>query len=147
MRAAFRIGRRCETLDPFELEERLLALGIRPRAGAPTARGATGPAAAAAGAGGDVDMFGVGTGGGPQLTRSGMARAMRNEPKRAGRLPTGDAGSEVLEGEEDPVEAIGPDEEVLRAGGKDAALDALFSGPSLDDDDDLYDVPEWLTRE
>ena len=40
-----------------------------------------------------------------------------------------------------------PDEEVLRAGGKDAALDALFSGPSLDDNDDLYDVPEWLTRE
>ena len=76
-----------ETVDPYVLEERLLALGIRSRAG-PSSRGTSGPRAAP-GPAGDVDFFGISKAGG-----------------RDAKLPFGDAGGDVGQEEPDPAEAL-----------------------------------------
>ena len=96
---------------------------------------------------GDVDFFGVSVGGGSRLTREGIARAARNEPPTATRLPTGmptGTSPEESDGGEEPVEALGMSElgGDAAAGGTDGgaidkALDALFAEPNFDDVDDL----------
>ena len=78
-----------ETVDPYVLEERLLALGIRSRAG-PSSRSTSGPRAAP-GPAGDVDFFGIG------VSKPGG---------RDAKLPFGDAGGDVGQEEPDPAEAL-----------------------------------------
>ena len=78
-----------ETVDPYVLEERLLALGIRSRAG-PSSRSTSGPRAAP-GPAGDVDFFGIG------VSKAGG---------RDAKLPFGDAGGDLGQEEPDPAEAL-----------------------------------------
>ena len=78
-----------ETVDPYVLEERLLALGIRSRAG-PSSRSTSGPRAAP-GPAGDVDFFGIG------VSKPGG---------RDAKLPFSDAGGDVGQEEPDPAEAL-----------------------------------------
>lgn len=78
-----------ETVDPYVLEERLLALGIRSRAG-PSSRSTSGPRAAR-GPAGDVDFFGIG------VSKPGG---------RDAKLPFGDASGDVGQEEPDPTEAL-----------------------------------------
>ena len=81
-----------EIVDPYVLEERLLALGIRSRAGS-SPRGSSGPRAARGVPTGEVDFFGIGT------SKPGG---------RAARLPVGDApsGGDLGTKEPDPLEAL-----------------------------------------
>ena len=81
-----------EIVDPYVLEDRLLALGIRSRGGSST-RGSSGPRAARSVPTGEVDFFGIGT------SKPGG---------RAARLPVGDAPSRGDLGtkEPDPLEAL-----------------------------------------
>lgn len=79
-----------EIVDPYVLEERLLALGIRSRAESST-RGSSGPRAARGVPTGEVDFFGIGT------SKPGG---------RAARLPVGDAGGDLGTKEPDPFEAL-----------------------------------------
>lgn len=78
-----------ETADPYVLEERLLALGIRSRTG-PSSRSTSSPRAAP-GPAGDVDFFGIG------VSKAGGPDA---------KLPFGDAGGDLGQEEPDPAEAL-----------------------------------------
>ena len=82
------------------------------------------------------------TGGGPQLTREGIARASKNEPKRAKNLPVGAVLSDSEVDGLPPVEALGVEEAKAESDGKaeskiEAALDSLWAEPNFDEDDDL----------
>ena len=135
-----------ESVAAANLEERLLSLGVASPTGSPSSgrsnsvvqgsvRAAPPPTT------NDVDFFGIATTSGSQLTREGIARASKSEPKRDGSLPVGTVLSDSETSGLLPVEAMGMqaakgDDDQARAG-VDAALDALFAEPTFDDDDDM----------
>ena len=122
-----------ETVQPGDLEKRLLELGVASKS-RPARResgfGGTGSvrAARATVAPGEVDFFGVGSGG-AELSQGGIDRAMASAPKQGYRKPAArKAGGEQDADDPPPVEALELDADGNVAPDREAMLDKLF-GP------------------